>query len=86
MSTEPTFITAPDRTSFYLPIPYVWGSRVVAFQCIQCGAWVRPRHIQLPDGICRDCVHANDVAAYTTARKRLRTLVACTRAITGRRR
>jgi hypothetical protein len=77
------------RTStagLYLPIPYLWGSRVVAFQCIQCGTWVRPRHIQLPDGICRDCAHANEVTAYTTARKRLQALVARSCTIAGGRR
>ena len=72
-----------DRTGFYLPIPFLWGSRVVAFQCIQCGNWLRPRHIHLPDGICRDCTYANEMAAYTAARARLQALVARIRTATG---
>jgi hypothetical protein len=83
VSTKPIIITAPDRTTFYLPLPFVWGSRVVAFQCIQCGTWVRPRHINLPDGICRDCTHANEVAAYNAAHTWLHALIARTRSNAG---
>jgi hypothetical protein len=86
VNIKPTIHSIANRTGFYLPIPYVWGSRVVAFQCLQCGTWVRPRDIRLPDGICRDCEHVNEVAAYTTARKRLSALVARARTITGGRR
>jgi hypothetical protein len=78
-----TYKSISDLVPYYRPLTYVWGSRVVAFQCVQCGTWVRPRHIHLPDGICHDCTHANEVAAYNAARTWLQALVARTRVIAG---
>jgi rRNA maturation endonuclease Nob1 len=80
MTTITVTIRIPDLTGRLPAVRQFLGTmttprtRVLAIQCVGCGQWVKPRHIQPPRWLCDDCGHA----AYLAARQRLRARVQAT--------